>query len=199
MRDENNNAFRRVVVEDAVRSMLRAIEPSLVADYLRPGIRDTPRRVAEAFSEWFGGYAQDPAEVMRTFEDGAEQCNEMVVLTNIPVESHCEHHMAPFIGKATVAYIPAGRIIGISKIARLVNIFAKRLQVQERLTNQIADAMLPTLLPKGVGVIITCEHMCMATRGVHTPGVKTTTSALRGNFFNDSTVRAEFLALHQKG
>lgn len=166
-------------------------------DPQREGLRDTPRRVTEAWKEWFSGYGQNPQDVLRSFEDGAEKCNEMVILDDIPVASHCEHHLAPFIGRAVIGYIPDGRIVGLSKIPRLVNIFAKRLQVQERLTNQIADAMMGHLKPKGVGVIIRAEHFCMSTRGVHTPGVTTTTSALRG-VFEEARARAEFLALGKK-
>ncbi len=175
---------------ELVKAMLRQIGE----DPDREGLLDTPRRVTRAWGEWFSGYGKNPADIMRTFEDGAENCNEMVVLEAIPVQSHCEHHIAPFVGTAIVGYIPAGRIIGLSKIPRLVDVFAKRLQVQERLTNQIADAMMKYLEPKGVGVIIRAEHFCMATRGVHKPGVFTTTSALRG-IFMESAVRAEFLAL----
>lgn len=192
MRDEDD-LLRENEAEFLVRRMLSHIGE----DPGREGLLDTPKRVRKAWSEWFSGYKQSPAEVMRTFEDGAENCNEMVVLEAIPVQSHCEHHLAPFIGTAVVGYIPDGRIIGLSKIPRLVDVFAKRLQVQERLTNQVADAMMKHLRPKGAGVIIRAEHFCMATRGVHKPGVWTTTSALRGCFM-EPEVRAEFLALGRK-
>lgn len=175
---------------DLIRQMLVRIGE----DPQREGLVDTPRRVTEAWREWFSGYTQDPASIFRTFKDGAEDCDEMIILDNIPVQSHCEHHLAPFIGTAVIGYIPKGKIVGLSKIPRLVNIFAKRLQVQERLTNQIADSMMEHLKPRGVGVIIRAEHYCMSTRGVHTPGVFTTTSALRG-IFQDARARAEFLAL----
>ena len=181
-----SNASKEMVVRD----MLRHIGE----DPNREGLRDTPARVVKAWSEWFSGYAQDATFLFKSFEDGAENYNEMVLLDNIPVQSHCEHHMAPFVGTAVVAYIPNGRIVGLSKIVRLVNVYAKRLQVQERLTNQIADAMMGGLAPKGVGVLIRAEHFCMATRGVHTPGVFTTTSTLRG-IFMDPAVRGEFLSL----
>lgn len=160
----------------------------------REGLLETPARVEKAWGEWFSGYGQDPQSLFKTFEDGAQGCDEMVVLDNIPVQSHCEHHIAPFVGTAIVGYIPNGRIIGLSKIPRLVNIFAKRLQVQERLTNQIADSLMQYLEPKGVGVVIRAEHMCMSTRGAHVPGVFTTTSALRGVFLEKPEVRAEFLS-----
>lgn len=176
-----------------VRGMLEYIGE----DPDREGLRETPGRVLRAWDEWFSGYRKNPADVFKTFSDGAENYNEMVVLTRIPVQSHCEHHLAPFIGEATVGYIPSGRIVGLSKLTRLVDIFAKRLQVQERLSAQIADALVEGLAPKGAGVIISCEHQCMATRGVHKPGVITTTSAMRGLFLDDSKVRAEFVALHK--
>jgi GTP cyclohydrolase IA len=176
--------------EQCVRDMLRFIGENPQ----REGLLETPARVVKAWQEWFTGYAQDPGALFKSFEDGAENYNEMVVLDSIPVQSHCEHHMAPFVGTAVVAYIPDGRIIGLSKITRLVDVFAKRLQVQERLTNQIADAMMTGLVPRGVAVLIRAEHFCMATRGVHKPGVFTTTSTLRG-IFMDATVRSEFLSL----
>ena len=161
---------------------------------LRPGLAETPARVARAYEEWFGGYRVSALrELFKTFEDGAENCDSMIVLDSIPVQSHCEHHLAPFIGTAVVGYIPNGRILGLSKIPKLVNVFAKRLQVQERLTNQIADTMMEHLQPRGVGVVIRAEHFCMATRGVHVPGVFTTTSALRG-VFRDEGARGEFLS-----
>lgn len=161
----------------------------------RDGLKDTPKRVVAAWSEWFGGYKKDPASLFKTFAIDPEESDTMVLVSEIPVESHCEHHLAPFVGKASVAYIPSeGRVVGLSKIPRLVNIFAKRLQVQERLTTQIADTLHHHLKPKGVGVIIRAEHFCMATRGVHVPGAMTTTSALRGIFKNPE-VRAEFLTL----
>lgn len=165
---------------------------------LREGLQETPARVARAYREWFAGYKMDPGALFKTFDDGAENYDQMIVLDSIPVQSHCEHHMAPFVGTAVVGYIPNKRIIGLSKIPKLVNVFAKRLQVQERLTTQVADAMMEYLKPMGAGVVIRAEHFCMATRGVHVPGVFTTTSALRGNFMI-AEVRSEFLSLAHKG
>ncbi len=182
-------------IEEAVALMLREIEGG---SYMRAGLTDTPMRVAKAYKEWFAGYTINIPALFKTFEDGAEKCDEMIVLDNIPVQSHCEHHMAPFVGTAVVGYIPSGRIIGLSKIPKLVNAFSKRLQVQERLTNQIAEAMQEHLKPKGAGVIIRAEHFCMATRGVHTPGVFTTTSALRG-VFREAGAREEFLQFAWRG
>ena len=133
------------------------------------------------------------------FEDGAEGCDEMVVVHDIPVYSHCEHHLAAIFGIATVAYIPNGKIVGLSKLPRLVDIFARRLQVQERLTNQVADAIMKHLEPKGCGVVVKARHMCMESRGIRQPNSYTTTSALRGVFKSDPSARAEFLSLTRNG
>lgn len=158
----------------------------------REGVRDTPKRVVKAWDTWFGGYKIDPATLFTTFEDGST--DEMVLLTDIPVFSHCEHHIAPILGVAHIAYLPNKRIVGISKLARVVDCFARRLQVQERLTAQVADCLFEHLNPNGVGVVISARHLCMSTRGVKTPNVNTTTSALRGAFTKPE-VRAEFLQL----
>lgn len=168
-------------------------------DILREGLVDTPQRVLKAYGEWFKGYTINPGDLFKTFEDGAEGADEMVVLTDIPVFSHCEHHITPIVGVAHVAYIPRGRVVGISKLARVVDCFARRLQVQERLTVQIADCLMEHLQPQGVGVVVRAKHFCMATRGVNTPNVDTITSALRGAFREDPTVRSEFLSLARKG
>mgnify|MGYP003111507461 CR=1 FL=1 len=164
-------------------------------DQCREGVQETPERVAKAYEHWFKGYDQDPKEVLKVFEDGADGYDEMVLETDIPVYSHCEHHMAAIFGVAHIAYVPDGRIVGLSKIPRLVDVFARRLQVQERLTTQIADCLNEQLLPKGVGVVLQCRHMCMESRGICTPGVVTTTSALRGCMKNEPEARAEFLDL----
>lgn len=161
----------------------------------RPGLLETPKRVAKAWLEWTEGYNQNPADVLKVFEDGAENCDEMVVVRDIPIYSHCEHHLAAIFGTATIAYIPNGKIVGLSKLARLADIFARRLQVQERLTNQIADALFTNLEPLAVGVVIKARHMCMESRGVCRHGSETVTSALRGRFKDDPSARAEFLAL----
>lgn len=163
-------------------------------DAAREGLAETPARVAKAWQFWCKGYGEDPADILKTFEDGSEKVDEMVMVRDIPFYTHCEHHMAPFFGRATVAYIPDGRIVGLSKINRLVDCFARRLQVQERLTTQVADALMEHLKPKGVGVIITARHMCMESRGVCQQGHSTVTSALRG-VMSDGTVRQEFLHL----
>lgn len=161
----------------------------------REGLLETPARVVKAWETWFGGYAKNPLSVLKVFEDGAEGVDEMVLETDIPIYSHCEHHLAPIIGVAHVGYIPNGRVVGLSKLVRLVDIFARRLQVQERLTRQIADAIEEGLSPLGVGVVIQCRHLCMESRGVKSRGVITTTSALRGAVKDEHDARAEFLNL----
>ena len=140
-------------------------------------------------------HSKDPAEILKAFADGAEQYNELIVVRGIPVYSHCEHHLAPFFGKATIGYVPNGKIVGLSKLTRLVDCFAKRLQVQERLTSQIADAFMTYLDPKAVGVVIRCRHMCMESRGIRTPGEETITSSMLGELQPNLALRTEFLAL----
>jgi GTP cyclohydrolase I len=161
----------------------------------RGGLLETPKRVLKAWAHWTSGYAQNPADILKVFEDGAEKCDEMVIVRSIPLYSHCEHHLAPIFGIAHVAYIPNGRIVGLSKLSRLVDIFARRLQVQERLTNQIADALDENLKPLGVGVIVEARHLCMESRGVCQQGHTTRTSALRGVLKTEAEARAEFMRL----
>lgn len=161
----------------------------------RGGLLETPKRVAKAWGEWTEGYGQDPAEVLKVFEDGAQGCDQMVVVKDIPFYSHCEHHLAQIWGVAHVAYIPSGKIVGLSKLSRLVDIYAHRLQVQERATNQIADALYEHLQPTGVGVVLECRHGCMESRGIHRTGSTTVTSALRGALLNEPETRAEFFAM----
>lgn len=161
----------------------------------REGLAETPKRVVKAWNTWFGGYDQDVAEIIKTFEDGAEGVDEMVIQVDIPFYTHCEHHMAPFWGLASVAYIPDGKVLGLSKMNRVVDHFARRLQVQERLTNQVADAMWKHLNPKGVGVLLRARHMCVESRGIQHRGNSTVTSALRGVMKTEPDARAEFLAL----
>ena len=185
----------RADAEAAVRTLLRwaGDDPS------REGLVETPLRVARAWREWFSGYALDPdATLQRTFEE-VEGYDEMVVLRDIPFESHCEHHLAPIIGKAHVGYLPGGKVVGISKLARVVEAYACRLQVQEKLTAQIADCIERVLAPRGVGVVIEASHECMTTRGVHTRGVSMVTSTMRGSFRDDARTRAEFLAFVEVG
>ncbi len=161
----------------------------------RPGLLETPHRVTKAWKHWTSGYDQNPADVLKAFEDGAEQYNELIVVRNIPVYSHCEHHLAPFFGKATVGYMPNGKIVGLSKLTRLVDCFAKRLQVQERLTIQVANALMEHLQPKAVGVVIRCRHLCMESRGIKTAGEETVTSAMLGELQPNLAMRTEFLDL----
>ena len=168
---------------------------SIGEDPDRPGLRETPARVAKAWMAWTAGYRQEPAEVLKTFEDGAEEYNELIVVRNIPVYSHCEHHLAPFFGKATVGYMPNGKIVGLSKLTRLVECFSRRLQVQERMTIQIANALMETLEPKAVGVVVRCRHLCMESRGIRTAGEETVTSAMLGELQPNLAMRTEFLDL----
>jgi GTP cyclohydrolase I len=182
----------RCNAESAIRGLLIAIGE----DPNRPGLAETPGRVARAWlEEWASGYGQDPADVMKVFKDGAEGCDEMVMVRDIPFESHCEHHMARISGMAHIGYIPNGKILGLSKLVRVTNIYARRLQVQERATNQIAEALWTHLRPLGVGVVIRASHGCMEARGVRVHGSTTVTSALRGAFKDEPEVRAEFLSL----
>jgi GTP cyclohydrolase I len=164
-------------------------------DPQREGLHETPARVAKAWRFWCSGYERDPMEVLKTFQDGAEGCDEMVVVKDIPFYTHCEHHLTPFFGTATIAYLPDGKVVGLSKLSRVLDIFARRLQVQERLTTQVADALVEGLAPKGVGVVLRARHLCMESRGVCQQGHHTVTSALRGVIKTETSARAEFLAL----
>jgi len=160
----------------------------------REGLADTPARVARAYREFFRGYEEDPREILeRTFEETSGY-DEMVLLRGIRLESHCEHHMVPIVGVAHVAYLPRRRVVGISKLARVVDIFAKRLQIQERLTSEIAQVIHDVLEPRGVAVMVAAEHHCMTTRGIHKPGVGMVTTRLLGRFREDAETRREFLA-----
>lgn len=161
----------------------------------REGLLDTPSRVVRAYEEFFAGYKEDPAEILaRTFSE-VEGYDEMIVLTDIRFESHCEHHMVPILGKAHIAYMPNRRVVGISKLARLIEVYAKRLQIQEKLTAQIADTLNDILQPNGVAVVIEASHQCMTTRGVHKPGVGMITSRMLGAFRDNLSTRQEFLAV----
>ena len=181
----------RDAVEAAVRTLLRWAGD----DPAREGLIDTPARVARAYEEWFAGYDQDPEEYLRrTFEE-VEGYDEMIVLKDIRFESFCEHHLAPIIGRAHVGYLPANKVVGISKLARTVEVYAKRLQVQEKLNAQIANTIQKVLEPKGVAVVIEATHQCMTTRGVHKPGVTMVTSTMLGSFRKDPLTRREFLTI----
>lgn len=175
--------------EDAVRTLIAWAGD----DPKREGLIDTPGRVVDAYEEWFKGYREDPREYLsRTFDD-VKGYDDIVMLREIEVESHCEHHMAPFLGKAYVAYMPTNRVVGISKLAKVVEIFARRLQTQETMTQQIADAITDSLRPAGVAVLIDAAHQCMTTRGVHHRHVSTITTQFTGVFKTDPTLRQRFL------
>lgn len=176
--------------EDTVRELLVMVGE----DPERGGLQETPARVVKAWKHWTKGYNESPADILKVFEDGAENVDQMVVVKDIPIYSHCEHHLAPIFGTATIAYIPNGKIVGLSKLSRLADCFARRLQVQERLTNQIADSLQEHLNPIGVGVYIKARHMCMESRGICQQGHHTITTALRGAIKTDPASRAEFLA-----
>lgn len=177
--------------EEAVRTLIRWAGD----DPAREGLVETPSRVVRAFQEWFEGYDQNPVDILRqTFEE-TDGYDEMVVLRNIRIESHCEHHLAPIIGSAHVAYLPHHRVVGISKLARVVELFARRLQIQEKMTTQIADTLNEVLKPKGVAVVIEAAHQCMTTRGVYKPSVTMITSRMLGDFRSNPTTRREFLSM----
>ena len=182
-------AVTREQALDAVRTLLRwaGDEPT------REGLLDTPKRVVKAYGDWFSGYDEDPAAYLkRTFKE-VEGYDEMVVLRDIEFESHCEHHMAPIIGRAHVGYLPTNRVVGISKLARVVDGYARRFQVQEKMTAQIAQCINETLKPRGVAVVVEASHECMTTRGVHKRGVSMVTSQMLGVFREDPRTRAEIL------
>lgn len=180
-----------VAPEEVVKGLLRFTgdNPN------REGLQETPRRVVKAWGHWTSGYSVDIPALLKVFEDGAEKYDQMVVVKDIPIYSKCEHHLADIFGTCDIAYIPNGKVVGLSKLSRLADAFARRLQVQERLTSQIADALEEHLQPLGVGVVIRARHMCMESRGICQQGHHTVTSALRGKLKDDAQARAEFLAL----
>jgi len=183
------NQVSRTEAEAAIRTLLRWAGE----DPAREGLLDTPKRVVDAYTDWFSGYAIDPREyLLRTFEETSGY-DEMVVLRDIEFESHCEHHMAPIIGRAHVGYLPTGKVVGISKLARVVDVFARRFQVQEKMTAEIARCINDVLAPQGVGVVIEAAHECMTTRGIHKRGVSMITSKMLGSFRSDARTRNEFL------
>ena len=161
----------------------------------REGLSETPKRVIKSYKDFFSGYDQDPREILSKQFKEVDGYDEMIILKNIRLESHCEHHMVPFIGNAHVGYLPRKKVVGLSKLARLVEVFAKRLQIQEKLTAQIANAIDEVLQPKGVGVVIEASHLCVSTRGIHKPESKMVTSRMLGSFRNDQATRKEFLDL----
>ena len=176
---------------DAVRTLIRWAGD----DPDREGLLETPDRVVRSYVEFFSGYGQDPNEILaKTFSE-VDGYDEMIVMNDIRFESHCEHHMVPIIGKAHIGYLPDKRVVGISKLARLVDVYARRLQIQEKMTVQIADTLQEVLQPKGVGVVVEAAHQCMTTRGVHKPGAALVTSRMLGAFRKDVSTRREFLAI----
>jgi GTP cyclohydrolase IA len=185
----------RAEAEAAVRTLLRWTGD----DPAREGLIDTPARVVRAYEEFFQGYDSDPIDILqRTFEE-TDGYDEMVLLRDVSFESHCEHHMVPIVGKAHIAYLPNKRVVGISKLARVLDIYAKRLQIQEKLTAQIANAVQDVLQPKGVAVLIEAQHQCMTTRGVHKAGVSMVTSRMLGAFRTNASTRREFMAMVGRG
>ena len=181
-------------LEENIKRIIQAVEPNPE----RGGLIETPKRVAEAWREWSSGYGQDPASILKCFEDGAENYDQMIVVKNIPFYSHCEHHLAPFFGNVTIGYIPKNRIVGLSKLSRLTDIFSKRLQVQERMTGEIADSIMEHLDPQGVGVYVSARHLCMESRGIRQQGHETITTAIRGIFQEQPSVKTEFLSYLRK-
>jgi GTP cyclohydrolase I len=190
---ETSNRARpsKEAAEDAVRTLLAYAGD----DPQREGLLGTPDRVARAYDEWFKGYQEDPRELLRRTFHEVEGYDEIVVLKEIPFESHCEHHLAPIIGHAHIGYLPDKRVVGISKLARVLEVYAKRLQIQEKMTSQIAHAIQDVLQPLGVAVVLEASHQCMTTRGVHKPGVSMVTSQMLGAFRDDPKTRKEFLGL----
>ena len=185
----------REQAEAAVRTLLAWAGE----DPAREGLLDTPKRVVDAYGDWYSGYSDDPREFLeRTFKEVAGY-DEMIVLRDIEFESHCEHHMAPIIGKAHVGYLPDGKVVGISKLARVVEAYARRFQVQEKMTAQIANCIQRALAPRGVGVVVEGAHECMTTRGIHKRGVSMVTSKMLGSFRDDARTRAEFLRFIEVG
>lgn len=180
-----------VIISSAVATMLHSLDP----EPTREGIQETPFRVAKAWKHWCSGYDVDIGKLLKVFEDGGEKYDQMVIVKDIPIYSKCEHHLADIFGTCSIAYIPDGKIVGLSKLSRLADAFARRLQVQERLTDQIADALVEHLKPKGVGVLVRARHMCMESRGICQQGHHTITTALRGVIRDEPQTRAEFISL----
>lgn len=192
MKGDFNLSFENklALLEPKIQEIIEILDPT--PD--RSGVKETPNRVAKAWLYWTEGYTVDPETLLKQFDDGGEEYDEYVCLRNIPFHSHCEHHHAPFFGHATIAYIPDKKIVGISKLARVLDAYARRFQVQERITVQVANTLQSALAPKGVAVHLTAEHMCMSSRGVRTHGTQTVTTKFHGAFKDDHMVRAEFLA-----
>ena len=195
MSEDRSAAASKLPSREEAEAAVRTLISFIGEDADREGLIDTPGRVVRAWEDFFVGYKEDPVDMLgRTFEE-VDGYDEIVLIRDIRVESHCEHHIVPIIGTAHVAYLPDRRVVGISKLARVVDVFAKRMQVQETLTAQIADTINNVLQPKGVAVLVDAAHMCMTTRGVHKPGASTITTTMRGVFKDDPNMRREFLGL----
>ncbi len=195
MKKNKNIKPSRQEAEAAVKTLLSFVGE----DPDRPGLIETPKRVVRAYEDWFSGYNDDPKEVLSKTFDELEGYDEIIMLRDIRIESHCEHHIAPFIGSAHVAYLPNKRVVGISKLARITRIYMKRMQIQEKLTAQIANCIQDVLKPKGVAVVVEAQHQCMTTRGIGTPGISMVTSQLLGKFRTDSSTRREFYSMINQG
>ena len=195
MKKKKNIKPTRQEAEAAVKTLLSFVGEN--AD--RPGLLETPKRVVRAYEDWFSGYNDDPKEVLSKTFDELEGYDEIIMLRDIRIESHCEHHIAPFIGSAHVGYLPNKRVVGISKLARITRIYMKRMQIQEKLTAQIANCIQDVLKPKGVAVVVEAQHQCMTTRGIGTPGISMVTSQLLGKFRTDSSTRREFYSMINQG
>lgn len=187
-----------------MKSSLEAMEDGIIdlligigEDPCREGLKETPQRVIKAFEHWFSGYKQNPADILKVFEDGGEHYDQLITVKDIPIYSFCEHHISPIFGTCTISYIPNGKIVGLSKLSRLADMYARRLQVQERMTNQIAEALYQHLNPIGVGVMIKARHLCMESRGVCQQGHYTITTSLRGELLNNPSAKAEFINIAQ--
>jgi GTP cyclohydrolase I len=195
MAKRKDKPARPQVTREAAEAAVRTLLQWAGEDPGREGLLDTPKRVVNAYRDWFNGYAIDPAEYLRrTFEEVAGY-DEMIILRDIEFESHCEHHMAPIIGMAHVGYLPTNKVVGISKLARVVEAYSRRFQVQEKLTAQIASCIQDVLKPRGVAVVVDAQHQCMTTRGVHKTGVSMVTSTMLGTFRRDARTRSEFLSM----
>ena len=192
---KKNNRPSRSEAEAAVKTLLAWAGE----DVKREGLKDTPKRVVKAYEDWFSGYNEDPKEVLKKTFSELDGYDEIIMLRDIRIESHCEHHIAPFIGSAHVAYLPKKRVVGISKIARITKIFSKRMQVQEKLTAQIANCIQEVLRPRGVAVVVEAQHQCMTTRGINAPGISMVTSQLLGKFRTDASTRREFFSMINQG
>jgi len=192
---KKNKKPSRTEAEAAVKTLLAWAGE----DAKREGLKDTPKRVVKAYEDWFSGYNEDPKEVLKKTFSELDGYDEIIMLRDIRIESHCEHHIAPFIGSAHVAYLPKKRVVGISKIARITKIFSKRMQVQEKLTAQIANCIQEVLKPRGVAVVVEAQHQCMTTRGINAPGISMVTSQLLGKFRTDASTRREFYSMINQG